>query len=274
MDSLSAKYLAKSYHGYLHADGKRLPNTGTVPLYDGDGNESSLSIGRMGEKAIVDGELIVGDLKYPENIGDNPIGSVATYLSSNEIGFEPPIRLFKDIINVFYPVGAIILTVNDDDPSTKYIGTTWERVGEAKVIIGVDDDGEFDVENNDGEFNKTITLPKHYHGVGRFSRGAIDWVSGSSNRTENNDNGIFIIAKDQPLPDKGWVSEDISYIARRAHGNSGTRGNDIILSDGYDQDKAIITTSQFSFDTKGQEPTIALNVTPPSYGVFIWKRTR
>jgi hypothetical protein len=88
----------------------------------------------------------------------------------------------------------------------------------------------------------------------------------------NNDNPIFIIAKEQSLPTQGWVSDSGDYKGRRKPGNEGTRGEDWVLNDGGDRDKAIITTVQYSFNSTGKEPKLKIDITPPAYGVYAWRR--
>ena len=41
-------------------------------------------------------------------------------------------------INEVYPVGSIYITLNDVNPSTLFPGTTWERYGQGKTLIGHD----------------------------------------------------------------------------------------------------------------------------------------
>lgn len=50
-------------------------------------------------------------------------------------------------IDNFYPVGAIYQSTNNTNPST-FMGGTWERFGNGRVLVGVDE--------NDGDFNTSI----------------------------------------------------------------------------------------------------------------------
>lgn len=62
-----------------------------------------------------------------------------------------------------YDIGDIYITTNSDDPSTKWVGTTWERIAKGKTLVGVDE--------NDADFNTvektggSKELQKHNHGV-------------------------------------------------------------------------------------------------------------
>lgn len=272
MGTLSNKYIARSYYGYLHADGKELPETGRVLLYDGNGNESSLYVGREGEGVLVDGPLQVGELKYPEGGSEEMVGSVVTHLSSGQLAIKPYKNLLLEIIDIMFPIGTVTVSVRDENPSDRLVGTRWERVGEAQVLIGIGDNAVFEVESNEYAYNKIVDIPPHYHGVGRFSRGSIDGWTGSSNATENNDNTLNITARNLPLPQKGWESKDKSYAGRISRGNAGGTNYFATLSSGYDQDKAMVTTTQLSFEDGSSQQQVELDITPPSYGVYIWKR--
>ena len=58
-------------------------------------------------------------------------------------------------LNQFYPVGAIYESTNPDNPAT-FMGGTWERLGNGKVLVGVDEqDGDF---SNVGAHTPTFRL--------------------------------------------------------------------------------------------------------------------
>lgn len=75
-----------------------------------------------------------------------------------------------DITNLWsnvYPVGSIYTSVNSTNPST-FFGGTWERFGNGKVLVGVDEnDTVFStVEKTGGEKTHTLTvneMPSHSH---------------------------------------------------------------------------------------------------------------
>ena len=82
-----------------------------------------------------------------------------------------PIDKSKDleakILNKVYPVGSIYTSVNSTNPSTLF-GGTWERFGNGKVLVGVDEnDTNFNtVEKTGGEKTHTLTvdeMPSHSH---------------------------------------------------------------------------------------------------------------
>ena len=74
----------------------------------------------------------------------------------------------KALRDIFYPVGSIFQSIDGTDPST-LIGGTWERFGNGRVLVGVDEtDSDFSTSNKTGGA-KTHTLtiaeiPSHTHG--------------------------------------------------------------------------------------------------------------
>lgn len=71
-------------------------------------------------------------------------------------------------IDNFYPIGAIYESTSSDNPST-FMGGTWERFGNGKVLVGLsENESEFNAVNKSGGA-KTHTLsvgelPSHSHG--------------------------------------------------------------------------------------------------------------
>ena len=74
----------------------------------------------------------------------------------------------KALRDIFYPIGAIYQSTVNTDPSS-FIGGTWERFGNGRVLVGVDEaDSVFSTPNKTGGA-KTHTLtiaeiPSHTHG--------------------------------------------------------------------------------------------------------------
>ena len=70
--------------------------------------------------------------------------------------------------DIFYPIGSIFQSTDGADPST-FIGGTWERFGNGRVLVGVDEaDSYFSTPNKTGgEKSHTLTIaeiPSHTHG--------------------------------------------------------------------------------------------------------------
>lgn len=74
----------------------------------------------------------------------------------------------KALRDIFYPVGSIFQSIDETDPST-FIGGMWERFGNGRVLVGVDEaDSDFITPNKTGgEKIHTLTIaemPSHSHG--------------------------------------------------------------------------------------------------------------
>ncbi len=71
------------------------------------------------------------------------------------------------------PVGSIITTISDTNPSS-YLGGIWERYGQGRALVGVDEnDDDFNEANKTGgEKTHALTveeLPSHNHAVSRYN---------------------------------------------------------------------------------------------------------
>lgn len=77
------------------------------------------------------------------------------------------------VLNLIYPVGAIFMSTVNKNPGT-YLGGTWERWGQGRVPISVNDtDSDFNAANKTGG-EKTHTLstgemPSHSHAKGTLA---------------------------------------------------------------------------------------------------------
>ncbi len=73
----------------------------------------------------------------------------------------------KQLLDIFYPIGIIYESVKPDNPST-FMGGTWTRFGNGKVLVGVDEtDTDFNTVNKTGgEKTHVLTvseMPSHTH---------------------------------------------------------------------------------------------------------------
>lgn len=73
----------------------------------------------------------------------------------------------KQLLDVFYPVGTIYESTKPDNPST-FMGGTWSRFGNGRVLVGVDEnDADFNTVNKTGgEKSHVLTInemPSHTH---------------------------------------------------------------------------------------------------------------
>lgn len=74
----------------------------------------------------------------------------------------------KQLLDVFYPIGTIYESTKPDNPST-FMGGTWSRFGNGRVLVGVDEtDSTFNVPLQiGGEKSHTLSIqeiPSHTHG--------------------------------------------------------------------------------------------------------------
>lgn len=75
----------------------------------------------------------------------------------------------KQLLDVFYPVGTIYESTKPDNPAT-FMGGTWSRFGNGRVLVGVDEtDSTFNVVNAiGGEKTHVLTepeMPSHTHDI-------------------------------------------------------------------------------------------------------------
>jgi len=154
-NALTDTNISTTYAGVLHAQGEPIPATGLKVVYDGVGNKSSLSVGRDGQGIRVTGTIYADSI----NVGSG--------------GLDP--GSVQEIVNLIYPVGALLITTNSTAPS--YPGTTWVRKAEGKFIAGVGtgNDGSDSVaiaagddnnQTNQGKYNVTLDetqMPIHNH---------------------------------------------------------------------------------------------------------------
>lgn len=74
----------------------------------------------------------------------------------------------KQLLDIFYPVGTIYESTKPDNPAT-FMGGTWSRFGNGRVLVGVDEnDADFNTVNKTGgekKHTQTIAeMPSHTHG--------------------------------------------------------------------------------------------------------------
>ncbi len=87
--------------------------------------------------------------------------------SHNQDGTIKASTVGRALVDIFYPVGSIFQTTVETDMSTKFPGTTWERITDRFLYAG-GDNGEYKVGKTFGEDKHQLTLaemPEHYHDV-------------------------------------------------------------------------------------------------------------
>lgn len=153
------------------------------------------------------------------------------------------------IINTIYPVGAIYLSYNNVNPGILFAGTTWVQEGQGRYIAGVGSNTDtYGVSKtiasgiNAGVYNININVPPHRHGMGRF--------------TELYNNDAWFIYGD-------W-DDGSTNTAKLIIGEE--RGTNIAPINGSPMGM------KTSLPVETSVPTIS-SVAPPSYGLYIWRRT-
>ena len=171
--SLTNTNISETYVGVLHAKGAALPATGQEDLYDGFGNKSALKVGRAGAGIDVDGTL------------------GASFKAA--------------IAEAIYPVGSVIFSQDNNNPGTRFTGTTWAQISEGRFIAGTgtgNDGTEAKTipAGNDtiGKYNHQLTtaeLPSHGHEA-KFSGGGSVSLGGDTIGVGNSNNGNDRLSND------------------------------------------------------------------------------
>ena len=163
-ESLTNTNISETYVGVLHAKGAPLPSSGLQDIYDGFGNKSALRLGQTGVEI------------------DGTIGDVFT----------------NSIAEAIYPVGSVLFSTDNNNPSTRFSGTTWEQVAEGRFIAsaGTGNDGTESVAiaaGNDlsGKYNHQLSeseLPSHNHQA-KWSDNGSTSLGGDTISPGNSNNG-------------------------------------------------------------------------------------
>ena len=167
---------------------------------------------------------------------------------------------YKSFIDAFvsacllkiYPVGSIYMTTEKDVNPSTFLGGTWERWGQGRVPVGVDEndtDKIFEEAGKEGG-QKNITLdlanlPEHYHtiGVNKSDGGRrliTTWISGVGSST-------FTDWKYSSTP------TETSTILTRSYSSTA-----------YDSAKT---------NSAGYSPTTPISNLQPYITCYMWKRT-
>ena len=178
----------KVNNGKMVSGNKELSFNGKVPVGD-----SYVKIKANGDVAIniTDGEYYA--VKDYDEVGASIGTSDDTALLREELA-KKIAELEKKVNsnttnkensnNIFlktYPVGSIYISTSNINPSTIY-GGTWERYGQGKTLVGLNENEiEFsEVNKTGGEKSHTLSIsemPSHFHSVGAYT----DYVGDNGN---------------------------------------------------------------------------------------------
>ena len=166
--TLTDQHIKNTYTGLLHTQGEEIPSSGQVDVYDGSGNKTPISIGREGEGLTLTGPVKLGELEYPTDNSNTTIGAVMVQTSANKLELQDILT----IIDLFHPIGSIYMSLNDENPKRRFVGTDWERVADGRFLVGVgtgtgdDSTRTFTIGNNPGRYTVTLReseMPSHTH---------------------------------------------------------------------------------------------------------------
>lgn len=124
-----------------------------------------------GKPSVFTGDMFMGIDDEMQSLCEEVVGSdILDYMYPNydipEIATDEGI---KYLIDCMFPIGRIIETTNaDDNPNLNYSWQTWERYGNGRVTVGVDEsDSDFGSAGLElGEKMHTLTvaeMPSHSH---------------------------------------------------------------------------------------------------------------
>lgn len=176
-NSLENQFISDGYKGQLHVGMRALSAGPQFPVFDGQGNTSSLSVALSGGGATVTGGLTAGRVVYP---------ALATLTT---------------LIDLLFPVGSVQLSFDNVNPGTRFVGTTWTQTSQGRFLVGT---GTGTDSNNQsmtfppgnsglGDYGTTLTsdqVPDHYHYI------AVNQVSTANGANANLDaNGYMAFAR-------------------------------------------------------------------------------
>lgn len=136
---------------------------------------------------------------------------------------------FDEVLNLIYPIGAIIIKDTDTDYSN-YLGFLWQKVFVGKTLVGLDtSDNDFSIiGKTGGEKTHTLTLneiPSHGHSQWVLNKNDSGYAK-PANVSDTSDIGIngYAIATDNILHSKdtkGWSNGTLSALkgGDQAHNN-------------------------------------------------------
>lgn len=187
----------------------------------------------------------------------------------------------QEIVDFIYPVGSLFISTTSTNPST-YLNGTWERWGQGRVPISVNDtDSDFNAANKTGG-EKTHTLstdemPSHLHAKGTL-------VTSDAGSHKHNVSGTAASAGTHIH--KGWNRNvyrgDGNHAALVTTGTSSSFAtqNDVASSDGAHEHSVSGTAASagnHSHTISGSTASVgggnAHNNMPPYITCYMWRRT-
>ena len=158
----------------------------------------------------------------------------------------------SDVVNIIYPVDSIFFTMANVNPSSYFVGTTWAQISQGRFISGVGTGTDansntltLSAGNNTGEYTHSITeaeLPPHNH------------------------DGYSSVTGDENAPTEAvWDS----YFTGKTITRHSDQGHSSRVVTGPTTPRIQLSGIVKTFDVGGGD---AHNNTPPSFGLYVWRR--
>jgi hypothetical protein len=139
---------------------------------------------------------------------------------------------YPSIIDYLYPVGAVYLDTLDVNPQTRFVGTTWVKISDGVFLAGV--------------------------GTGTDTNGVNKTISPGSNAGEYQHT---------------LTTNEIPAHSHRVRNGTGGENTDTLRDgNGFSGMDSILEYGSYSNIIEETGGSLAHNITPPSFGVYIWKR--
>lgn len=120
--------------------------------------------GNNANRLTVNGDLVSNKYKF-SSVSENTSSSHVLVESGNEIQYRDWNKLVNSIKNAMYPVGAVYITYNNNNPGN-FLGGTWVQFGQGRTLMGqgTGNDGStsmsFTANNTGGKYNHN-----HIYGI-------------------------------------------------------------------------------------------------------------
>ena len=246
--SLQNEFISDTYTSLLHLSGGALyANPPKRDVYDGSGNITGVTL--SGTKVIANNVELPEQHVGTRDFNDNKITS---------------------LIDMFFLVGSIQMTIDDVNPEDRIPGTTWVPVAAGRFVVGVGTGGP-DEEGADPPTNPSNSYTPYVPGIniggmgpshqGKESHVALtkDQLPPHTHVPAQNPDGFGNVVT--------WTSaEEFIGPIDQAVPNTGTDSVKPIYA--FPATQPIAQT--LDFVGKNQ----AFSISPVSYGAYIWKRTQ